>query len=95
MWRTEIVLSNVASVWVPVVVSWFSRKQPSVSLSTAEAEYIAMRMSAREAVWLQKLLASLFGQRMEPTVIHCENQSYVKLLVNLVHHDRMKHMEIR
>ena len=40
-----------------VVISWFNRKQTSVALSSAEAEYIATCMAAREAVWLQKLLA--------------------------------------
>jgi hypothetical protein len=55
------------------VISWFNRKQPSVSLSTVEVEYIATCMAAREAVWLRKLLVGLFGQRLEPTVIHCDN----------------------
>ena len=55
------------------VVSWFSRKQHSLALSTTEAEYVATCMAAREEVWLRKLLAGLFGQRLEPTVIHCDN----------------------
>ena len=55
------------------VISWFSRKLTFVALSSAEAEYIAACMAAREAVWLKKLLVGLFGQRMEPTVIHCDN----------------------
>ena len=55
------------------MVSWFSRKQSSVSLGIVEAEYIATCMVAREAVWLRKLLAGLFGQRLELTVIHCDN----------------------
>ena len=75
------------------MVSWFSRKQSAVALSTAEAEYIAACMVAREAVWLQKLLAGLFGQRIESTMIHCDNQSCMKLSMNPVHHDRMMHVE--
>ena len=50
------------------IIYWFSRKQTSVALSSAEAEYIAACMAAREAVWLRKLLASLFGHMLEPTV---------------------------
>ena len=46
-------------------------------------------------VWLRKLLAGLFGQMLDPTVIHCDNQSYVKLSENLVSHDRSKHVEIK
>ena len=78
-----------------VVVSWFSRKQPSVSLSTAKVEYIAVCTPTCEAVWLRKLLAGLFGQRLEPTVIHFDNQSCVKLSVNLVHHDETNHVEMK
>jgi hypothetical protein len=44
------------------MVSWCSRKQTSVALSTTEVEYIAVSMAYREAVWLQKLLVGLFGQ---------------------------------
>lgn len=52
-------------------------------------------MAAREVVWLRKLLVGLFGQRLEPTVIHCDNQSCMKLSVNPVSNDRTKHVEIQ
>ena len=76
------------------VISWFSRKQTSVALSS-EAEYIAACMAARDAVWLRKLLAGLFGHMLEPTVIRCNNQSCVRMSVNPIHHDTTKHMEMR
>ena len=60
-----------------VVTSWFSRKQISVALNSVETEYIAACMAAREAVWLRKLLAGLFGHMLEVTVIRCDNQSCV------------------
>ena len=59
------------------VISWRSRKQNSVALNTVEAEYMAASSATREAVWLRKLLAGLFGQIPEPTVIHCDNQSCI------------------
>jgi hypothetical protein len=77
------------------MVSWCSRKQTSVALSTAEAEYIALCVAVREAVWLRKLLADLFGHEMDSTVIHCDNQSCVKLSENPVFHDKSKHIEIK
>jgi hypothetical protein len=77
------------------VVSWFSRKQKSVALSSTEAEYIAASMATCEAIWLRKLLVALFGQRVETTVIHCDNQSCIKLSENPVFHDRSKHIDIR
>jgi hypothetical protein len=67
-----------------------SRKQSFVALSTAEAEYIALSVAVREAVWLRKLLTDLFDCEMDPTIVHCDNQSYVKLSENPVFHDRSK-----
>jgi hypothetical protein len=66
-----------------------------VALSTAEAEYIALCVAVCEAVWLRKLLADLFGHEMDSTVIHCDNQSCVKLSENPVFHDKSKHIEIK
>jgi hypothetical protein len=77
------------------MISWSSRKQGSVAQSTAEAEYIAASTTSREAVWLRKLLSDLFRTELEPTVIHCDNQSCIKLTENPVFHDRSKHIEMR
>jgi hypothetical protein len=77
------------------LVSWFSRKQKSVALSSAEAEYMAASQASCEAIWLRKMLVGLFGQEMAPTLIHCDNQSCIKLSENPVFHDRSKHIEIR
>ena len=40
-------------------------------------------------------MVDLFGQEPSPTVVHCDNQSYIKLFENPVFHDRSKHIEIR
>jgi hypothetical protein len=77
------------------MVSWCSKKQTSMALSTAEAEYIALCVVVREAVWLRKLLVDLFGHEMDSTVIHCDNQSCVKLSENPVFQDKSKHIEIK
>jgi hypothetical protein len=76
------------------MVSWCSRKQSFVALSTTEAEYIALSVAVREAVWLRKILTDLFDHEMDP-IIHCDNQSCVKLSENPVFHDRSKHIEIK
>ena len=44
---------------------------------------------------MRKILVGLFGHQMDPTVIHCDNQSCIKLSVNPVFHDRSKHIDIR
>jgi len=77
------------------MVSWCSRKQNFVALSTVEAEYIALSMAAREVVWLHKLLTDLFDHEMDPMTIHCNNQSCVKLSENPVFHNKSKHIEIK
>jgi hypothetical protein len=77
------------------MVSWCSKKQSSVALSTVEAEYIALSVAVREALWLCKLLTDLFDHEMDPTTIHCDNHSCVKLSENMVFHDRSKHIEIK
>jgi hypothetical protein len=78
-----------------VMVSWCNRKHRFVALSTAEAEYIALSVVVREAVWLHKLLKYLFDHEMDLTIIHCDNQSFVKLFENPVFHDRSIHIEIK
>eukprot|EP00253_Pinus_taeda_P024968 PITA_24968 len=50
---------------------------------------------ACEAIWMWKILVGLFGQRMDPTVIYCDNQSRIKLSENPVFHDRSKHIDIQ
>ena len=75
------------------MISWFSIKQPVIALSSTEAEYVVASMGAREAVWLRKLLIGLFGKPLKPTVIHCDNQSCIKLSENPVFHNRSKHIE--
>jgi hypothetical protein len=77
------------------MISWLSRKQTSVALSMAEAEYIAACSSSSEAMWLQKLLAGLFDLELEVTCIFCDNQSCIMLSENHVFHDKSKHVEMK
>ena len=76
------------------VVSWYSRKHRPITISSTEAKYMAASEAACEAIWMQKILVGLFGQRMDRTVIYCDSQSCIKLSKNLVFHDRSKHIDI-
>eukprot|EP00253_Pinus_taeda_P025171 PITA_25171 len=78
-----------------VSISWMSRKQKSVALSSTEAEYIAASMASCEAVWLRKLFSELFGHVLDTTVIYCDNQSGIHLSENLVFNGHSKHIDIR
>jgi hypothetical protein len=77
------------------MISWQSRKQSSIALSTAEAEYIVACSASCESIWLRKLLTCLFDLEMRETMILCDNQSCIKMTENLVFHDRSKHIETR
>ena len=77
------------------MISWSNRKQGSIAQSTAEAEYIAASDAYTEAVWLRKLLSDLFSGKLDSTIIHCDNQSCIKLSKNPVFHDRSKHIEMK
>ena len=61
------------------VVSWSSKKQPTVSLSSIEVEYKAMPSAPCEVVWLKKILDDVGARKEEPTKVYCDNQSAVKL----------------
>jgi hypothetical protein len=76
------------------MISWQSRKQSSISLSTAEAEYIAACSTSCEAIWLRKLLTGLFDLKMRATMFLCDNHSCIKMTENPVFHDRSKHIKI-
>ena len=77
------------------MISWSNRKQGSIAQSTSEAQYIATSDACKEAVWLRKLISDLFSGKLHSTIIHCDNQSCIKLLENPVFHDRSKHIEMR
>eukprot|EP00253_Pinus_taeda_P031227 PITA_31227 len=76
-------------------ISWYSREQRSVALSSAEVEYMASILAACEAIWMRNILFGLFISHLDPTVIYCDNQSCIKLSANPVFHDRSKHIDIR
>ena len=71
-----------------------SKKQNSISLSTAEAEYIAAGSCCTQLLWMQKLLHD-YGICQEHLTIYCDNTSAIKISKNLVQHSRTKHIEIR
>ena len=75
-------------------VSWFSKKQATVALSTAEAEYVALSQAAQEGTWLKRLLTEL-GMSDSPTVILEDNQGAMAIAKNPVNHSRTKHTDIR
>ena len=76
-------------------VSWSSRKQPKVSLSTCEAEYVAAAYAACQGVWLNALLGEILGEEQKPFQLLVDNKSAINLAQNPVSHGRSKHIEAR
>ena len=76
------------------LVSWSSKKQNSVALSTAEAEYIAMGASCAQILYMTQTLLD-YGVFLKGVPLLCDNESAVKLANNPVQHSRTKHIDIR
>jgi hypothetical protein len=76
-------------------VSWASKRQPTVALSTTEAEYMALSAAAREAVWMQRLFMELRFDAADSITINVDNQSCISLAKNPSFHARTKHIDIR
>jgi|SRR6266702_716370 len=75
-------------------ISWSLRKQELVTLSTAEAEYVAAMHAAKEAIWLHKLLGKLFPNLLVPTSLYCDNQAALKLATDNNYHAHTKHIDL-
>ena len=75
-------------------MSWSSKKQNSVALSTAEAEYVAAGACCAQLLWMKQTLRD-YGYEFTKIPLLCDNESAIKLAKNPVHHSRTKHIEIR
>jgi hypothetical protein len=76
------------------VISWSSKRQATVALSSTEAEYMAISHATREAIWLRTLLKEL-GYSQNTTTIFEDNQSSIAIAKNPIHHARTKHIDIQ
>ena len=76
------------------LVSWHSKKQNCVSLSTAEAEYVAAASCATQILWMRQTLKD-YGLIYKKVPILCDNESAIKIANNPCQHPRTKHIDIR
>ena len=76
-------------------VSWTTKHQEIISLSTTESEYIAATYAAKEALWLQSLISQLFDTTLEATMLFLDNQSAIVLTKDHQYHARTKHIDVR
>lgn len=78
----------------PNLISWSARKQPTVSRSSAEAEYKALVNGTDEGSWLQSLLKELHIPQPRAPVLWCDNLGATYRSVNPAFHAGTKHIEV-
>jgi hypothetical protein len=76
------------------LISWFSKKQNCVSLSTAEAEYIAAGSSCSQLLWMKQMLGE-YNVQQDVLTLYCDNLSAINISKNPIQHSRTKHIDIR
>ncbi|CAF4946395.1 unnamed protein product [Pieris macdunnoughi] len=77
-------------------ISWNSKRQQTVALSTTEAEYMALSAATQEAMWLRQLHCELWPSlKVTPITLYCDNQSAIKLTGTYSYHARSKHIDVR
>ena len=75
-------------------VSWQSRLQKTVALSTTEAEYMAVVEAGKEILWMKDFIGEL-GIRQDEYRLFCDSQSAIHLAKNTAYHSRTKHIQRR
>ena len=76
-------------------ISWLSKKQQTVALSSTEAEYMAASLATQELIWLRNLLQDLSYPQDAPTTLYLDNQGSISLSKDATDHARTKHIDIR
>ncbi|XP_049935313.1 uncharacterized mitochondrial protein AtMg00810-like [Nymphaea colorata] len=76
------------------LISWKSKKQPTVSRSSAEAEYRAMANVCCEILWLKYILVDLTVQHLDSVLVFSDSKSALQMAANPVKHERTKHVEL-
>lgn len=76
-------------------VSWSSKKQNIVALSSTEAEYVAQTHAAKEGIWLRAFVKEINGGEEKPLTIMADNQSAIALAKDNKFHSRTKHIDLR
>lgn len=77
-----------------VIICCHAKQQVTLSRSSAEAEYRSVANVVAESVWIRNLLRELHAPLFTATLAYCDNVSAVYMSVNLVQHQRTKHIEI-
>jgi hypothetical protein len=91
-WRST---SGAAFYFGECLVSWPSKKQSSISLSTAKTEYIAAAKCCTQVLWMKQTLTDIYVEYDEPILIYFDDTSTISISKNLVMHSKTKHIPIK
>ncbi|KAL0427875.1 UNVERIFIED_CONTAM: Retrovirus-related Pol polyprotein from transposon RE1 [Sesamum latifolium] len=92
--NTRRSLTGYCVILGPVLISWKTKKQNTVSRSTAEAEYRSMGATACEFTWIYSLLQDLQISVPSPIPFLCDNRAALYIVSNPIFHERTKHLKI-
>ena len=87
-------ISGFAVLFGKSLVSWSSKKQPVIALSSTEAEYVAVTSASQEAVWFKSILKEI-GIDQQTVTIHEDNESCIKLSKNPQEYKRTRHIQMK
>ena len=76
------------------LVSWTTKKQRCVVVSTTESKYVAASLAAHELVWLRQMLSDIGHSPPSSTPLRCDNQSAISLAKDYVQHNNSKHIAV-
>ena len=94
-WEVAHSTSGWVVLWQSAALTWGSRKQKCIALSTCEAELIALSEAAKDVVYLRKLVKGLGCPEPDETQLKTDASSARDVAYNPEHHDRMKHVQRR
>lgn len=76
-------------------ISWTCRRQPTIALSSTEAEFMSMVAAIQEALWLKRFETEMFLEASKTILLYCDNQGAISLAKNKNYHARTKHIDVR
>ena len=75
------------------LISWFNKKQNSISLSKSEVEYIVVGSARSQLIWMKQMLCE-YGISQDTMILYCDSISVIDISMNLVQHSRTKHVNL-
>lgn len=87
--------SGFVTLWQGAAISWRSKKQTVVALSTAEAEYTALAIACQETLWLKQLIDEILGESSKPIEVFCDNKAAKDMCDNGNFSAKTKHINIK